>query len=112
LNNNYYYCLHPINLTTHFKHKINNLFTITLHHLHYLHIIYVIYTSYNRDQSVAQLKTSFFLVFSLRFKDFYREFLKLIHRCTLELIHKCALLFTKINIDVHHCLQRQTKTLS
>ncbi len=94
-------CLHFIILTTSFTWKINNAYALFTHHhcchLHQLHITYtiynVIYTHYNWKWIIIQSKVSFFLVFSQRFEDFYREL--------LEWINECASSFIIVNKDIN-----------
>ncbi len=97
-----HFCLRFIVSTTSSTWKINNVYVLsTRHHcchLHQLHITYtiynVIYTHYNRRRIIIRSKVSFFLVFSQRFEDFYREL--------LERINECASLFIKVNKDINY----------
>ncbi len=95
-------CLHFIISTTSFTWKINNVYVLSTYHhcchLHQLHITYtiynVIYMYYNWRWIIIQSKVSLFLVFSQRFKDFYRELLERINECTLS--------FIKVNKDINY----------
>ena len=95
-------CLHSIISTTSFTWKINNVYVLSTHHhcchLHQLHITYtiynVIYMHYNWRWIIIWLKVFLFLIFSQRFKDFYREL--------LEWINECASSFIRVNKNINY----------
>ncbi len=101
-------CLCFIISTTQFNWKTSNVYAsftrdwcCCLHQLHITYTIYnVIYTHYNQRWIIIQSKVSLFLVFSQRFKDFYREL--------LERINECASSFIRINKDINYWDQEWT----
>jgi len=101
-------CLYFIISTTSFTWKINNVYVLFTHHhcyhLHQLHITYtiynVIYMHYNWRWIIIWLKVFLFLIFSQRFKDFYREL--------LEWINKCVSSFIRVNKDINYWDQEWT----
>jgi len=101
-------CLCSIVSTTSSTRKINNVYVLsTRHHcchLHQLHITYtiynVIYMHYNWRWIIIWLKVFLFLIFSQRFKDFYREL--------LEWINKCVSSFIRVNKDINYWDQEWT----
>jgi len=101
-------CLCFIISITQFNQKTSNVYASFTHdwccHLCQLHITYtiynVIYMHYNWRWIIIQLKVSFFLVFSQRFEDFYRELLNWNHEYTS--------LFIKINQDIDYWNQEWT----